>query len=59
MFTVVAGTELCDCTWVIELDWSAGGRSGVQMVGYDGKPFCTTSTSNAVACVIHNSDWCV
>ena len=59
VFTVVAGTESCDCTWVIELDWSAGGKSGVQTVGHDGKPFRTTSTSNAVPCVIHNSDWCV
>ncbi|MFD4640592.1 hypothetical protein ACFWN2_24965 [Lentzea sp. NPDC058436] len=59
VFTVVAGTELCDCTWVIELDWSAGGESGVQTVGYDGKPFRTTGTSNTVACIIDDADWCV
>lgn len=58
VFTVVARTASCDCTWVIELDWSAGGRSGVQTVGYNGKPFRTTSAANAVHCYMNEPFSC-
>ncbi|SFR24113.1 hypothetical protein SAMN04488564_107308 [Lentzea waywayandensis] len=58
VFTVVAGTASCDCTWVIELDWSAGGKSGVQTVGNNGKPFRTTSSTNAAVCYMAEPFYC-
>ncbi|MFC3894388.1 hypothetical protein ACFOWZ_23145 [Lentzea rhizosphaerae] len=50
VFTVTARTSECDCTWVIEFDWSTEGRSGVQTVTNNGQPFRTTSKADAVPC---------
>lgn len=50
VFTVTARTSECDCTWVIEFDWSTEGRSGVQTVTNNGQPFRTTSNADAVPC---------
>lgn len=58
VFTVVARTGECDCTWVIEFEWSTDGRSGVQTVGNNGKPFRTTSRSNAVTCYLTQPIYC-
>lgn len=58
MFTVVARTASCDCTWVVELGWSAGGRSGVQTVGRNGKPFRMTRAANAVHCYMNEPFSC-
>ncbi|MFJ5992297.1 hypothetical protein [Lentzea sp. NPDC092896] len=58
VFTVSAHTLSCDCTWMIELDWSAGGRSGVQTVGNNGKPFRTTSRQNGVYCYMSEPFYC-
>jgi hypothetical protein len=58
VFTVSAHTLSCDCTWVIELDWSAGGKSGVQTVGNNGKPFRATSRTNSVYCSMSEPFYC-
>lgn len=39
---VHARTVRCDCDWYLELEWSAGGRSGTVRVGDGGRPFRTS-----------------
>ncbi|MCT9079563.1 helix-turn-helix domain-containing protein [Streptomyces fulvoviolaceus] len=40
---VTARTETCDCSWYLELDWSAQGRTGTARIDNAGDPFRTTS----------------
>ncbi|MFB7287138.1 helix-turn-helix domain-containing protein [Actinacidiphila glaucinigra] len=39
---VHARTVRCDCDWFLELEWSAGGRSGTVRVDDGGRPFRTS-----------------
>lgn len=41
---VSARTAGCDCRWYLELEWSAGGRSGTVRITDGGKPFRTSGT---------------
>lgn len=34
----------CDCRWYLELEWSAGGRTGTVLITDGGKPFRTSGT---------------
>jgi hypothetical protein len=36
-------TQHCDCTWVAELDWTAGSRVGHTTIEDNGQPFQTTA----------------
>lgn len=47
VFLIYAHTERCDCTWVVELYWTAGDERGSTIINDNGKPFRTTSTQNA------------
>ncbi|MFC0599268.1 helix-turn-helix domain-containing protein [Streptomyces palmae] len=42
---VNARTQGCDCSWYLELDWAAGGRSGTVRIDDGGKPFRTSGTT--------------
>ncbi|MGX1952594.1 hypothetical protein [Streptomyces sp. CB02115] len=37
-------TADCDCRWYLELEWSAGGRTGTVRITDGGKPFRTSGT---------------
>ncbi|MFF4245776.1 helix-turn-helix domain-containing protein [Streptomyces sp. NPDC001822] len=41
---VSAKTAGCDCRWYLELEWSAGGRTGTVRITDGGKPFRTSGT---------------
>ncbi|MCI3271478.1 transcriptional regulator [Streptomyces cylindrosporus] len=40
---VTATTEMYDCGWYLELDWSSQGRTGTVRIDDHGRPFRTTS----------------
>ncbi|MFJ5935846.1 helix-turn-helix domain-containing protein [Streptomyces sp. NPDC093071] len=46
---VSARTVGCDCRWYLELEWSAGDRSGTVRITDDGKPFRTSGTKGRPA----------
>ncbi|QGV80544.1 helix-turn-helix domain-containing protein [Streptomyces ficellus] len=46
---VSARTAGCDCRWYLELEWSAGGRSGTARITDGGKPFRTSGTGGRPA----------
>ncbi|MEU7280987.1 helix-turn-helix transcriptional regulator [Streptomyces sp. NPDC045431] len=46
---VSARTAGCDCRWYLELEWSAGGRSGTVRITDGGKPFRTSGTAGRPA----------
>ncbi|MFJ8695599.1 helix-turn-helix domain-containing protein [Streptomyces roseolilacinus] len=48
---VSARTAGCDCRWYLELEWSAGGRSGTVRITDGGKPFRTSGTRGRPAYV--------
>ncbi|CAL9291641.1 helix-turn-helix domain-containing protein [Streptomyces sp. SudanB25_2051] len=48
---VSARTAGCDCRWYLELEWSAGGRSGTARITDGGKPFRTSGTRGRPAYV--------
>jgi len=51
---VTVQTQQCDCDWLIELDWSGGGRSGTRTVENDGKAFrVSASTATMGRCVTY------
>ncbi|MET8844678.1 helix-turn-helix domain-containing protein [Streptomyces rubiginosohelvolus] len=41
VFLITGRTVGCDCSWVAELAWSSGGRSGTVRIGDGGRPFRT------------------
>jgi hypothetical protein len=41
---VSARTAGCDCRWYLELEWSAGARTGTARITDGGKPFRTSGT---------------
>lgn len=43
LFLVDGSTEKCLCEWIIEVDWTSQGRSGVMVVDDNGRPFRTTA----------------
>lgn len=45
VFAVRASTGTADAAWVIELEWTSGGRGGTVRVDDHGHPFRTVSTS--------------
>jgi len=47
-FLIVANTEMCDCTWDVELTWATQGRTGTNVIDNNGVPFRTTSTRDTV-----------
>jgi hypothetical protein len=49
VFYIIAETQRCDCSWIAELDWSAGGRSGTTRIDDGGKPFRTASAVHSTA----------
>ncbi|MFJ6699372.1 helix-turn-helix domain-containing protein [Streptomyces sp. NPDC091272] len=51
---VSARTAGCDCRWYLELEWSAGGRTGTVRITDDGKPFRTSGTRGRPA-YVHDS----
>ncbi|MDX3098962.1 helix-turn-helix domain-containing protein [Streptomyces sp. ME19-03-3] len=46
---VHARTVRCDCDWYLELEWSAGGRSGTVRVDDGGRPFRTSGVKGRPA----------
>ncbi|MDX3186580.1 helix-turn-helix domain-containing protein [Streptomyces sp. ME02-7008A-1] len=44
----------CDCRWYLELEWSAGGRTGTVLITDGGKPFRTSGTRERPA-YVHDS----
>jgi len=44
VFHIEARTTRCDCTWVAELFWTAGGEQGSTIIDDGGEPFRTTSS---------------
>ncbi|MEU2527555.1 MULTISPECIES: helix-turn-helix domain-containing protein [Streptomyces] len=44
----------CDCRWYLELEWSAGGRTGTLRITDGGKPFRTSGTRGRPA-YVHDS----
>ncbi|MEU3083489.1 transcriptional regulator [Streptomyces albidoflavus] len=51
---VSARTTDCDCRWYLELEWSAGGRTGTVRITDGGKPFRTSGTGGSRT-YVHNS----
>ncbi|MFE0227022.1 helix-turn-helix domain-containing protein [[Kitasatospora] papulosa] len=51
---VSARTAGCDCRWYLELEWSAGGRTGTLRITDGGKPFRTSGTRGRPA-YVHDS----
>ncbi|MFF3301889.1 helix-turn-helix domain-containing protein [Streptomyces sp. NPDC002908] len=51
---VSARTAGCDCRWYLELEWSAGGRTGTVRITDSGKPFRTSGTRGRPA-YVHDS----
>ncbi|OLO25533.1 transcriptional regulator [Streptomyces sp. MNU77] len=51
---VSARTAGCDCRWDLELEWSAGGRTGTVRITDGGKPFRTSGTKGRPA-YLHDS----
>ncbi|MBQ1114639.1 helix-turn-helix transcriptional regulator [Streptomyces sp. C3-3] len=51
---VSARTGGCDCRWYLELEWSAGGRTGTVRITDGGKPFRTSGTRGRPA-YVHDS----
>lgn len=51
---VSARTAGCDCRWYLELEWSAGGRTGAVRITDGGKPFRTSGTRGRPA-YVHDS----
>lgn len=51
---VSARTVGCDCRWYLELEWSAGGRTGTVRITDGGKPFRTSGTRGRPA-YVHDS----
>ncbi|ELP71335.1 helix-turn-helix domain-containing protein [Streptomyces turgidiscabies] len=51
---VSARTAGCDCRWYLELEWSAGGRTGTVRITDGGKPFRTSGTRGRSA-YVHDS----
>ncbi|GHH57719.1 transcriptional regulator [Streptomyces candidus] len=51
---VSARTAGCDCRWYLELEWSAGGRTGTVRITDGGKPFRTSGTRGRPA-YVHDS----
>ncbi|MEU5658682.1 helix-turn-helix domain-containing protein [Streptomyces sp. NPDC047737] len=51
---VSARTAGCDCRWYLELEWSAGGRTGTVRITDSGKPFRTSGTTGRPA-YVHDS----
>jgi hypothetical protein len=47
-FAVTVQTQQCDCDWVLEVTWSASGRSGTRTIDNGGKPFRVTATTGIV-----------
>ncbi|MDQ2585809.1 hypothetical protein CKY47_17810 [Saccharothrix yanglingensis] len=48
-FFISASTSACDCSWVVEFDWAAGGETGQFVVD---KMFRTSASSRAVRCSV-------
>ncbi|ESU45973.1 hypothetical protein P376_6049 [Streptomyces sp. HCCB10043] len=42
VFLITGRTVGCDCSWVAELTWSSGGRSGTVRIDDGGRPFRTS-----------------
>ncbi|CAL9420484.1 helix-turn-helix domain-containing protein [Streptomyces sp. enrichment culture] len=53
---VSARTAGCDCRWYLELEWSAGGRSGTVRITDGGKPFRTSGTTGRPAYVYDSAE---
>ncbi|WP_443032510.1 hypothetical protein [Streptomyces sp. DH18] len=51
---VSARTAGCDCRWYLELEWSAGGRTGTVRITDGGKPFRTSGARGRPA-YVHDS----
>lgn len=51
---VFARTAACDCRWYLELEWSAGGRTGTVRITDGGKPFRTSGAKGRPA-YVHDS----
>jgi hypothetical protein len=44
ILNLTASTQTGDCTWAIELSWSANGRSGIYRIPSTGAPYRTIAT---------------
>jgi hypothetical protein len=53
---VSARTAGCDCRWYLELEWSAGGRTGTVRITDGGKPFRTSGTRGRPAYVYDSAE---
>jgi len=45
VFHVIASTRQCDCSWTLQLKWSAHGKTGSVPIDNHGKPFETVASS--------------
>ncbi|MFB8028662.1 MULTISPECIES: helix-turn-helix domain-containing protein [unclassified Streptomyces] len=52
---VSARTVGCDCRWYLELEWSAGGRTGTVRITDGGQPFRTSGTKKGRPAYVHDS----
>lgn len=51
-FAILAWTDRCDCSFVIELDWASQGKTGTHVIDNDGEPFRVSGPGNT-------KRWCV
>ena len=47
VFSIVATTDKCDCSWVAKLNYHLGNESGTITIDRNGHPFRTTATNRA------------
>ncbi|MFD5815845.1 helix-turn-helix domain-containing protein [Streptomyces sp. NPDC127038] len=57
VLTVDAQTEDCDCSWVLELDWSSQGRTGTVRIDDHGRPFRTSGIKGLPRYWYTNGAW--
>ena len=48
-FAIIAHTDSCLCSWVADLEWSAGGEHGSVRIDDHGKPFVVTPSRGVPA----------
>jgi len=47
VFTIIAYTQKCDCSWRAHLRWTYHGEKGSTAIDNGGQPFRTVSSANA------------
>jgi hypothetical protein len=55
IFDILASTSICDCSWVVEIDYTAAGEDGKLRVDDHGRPFRTTAGGLFASVTDHDS----